>query len=215
MRVVELLCADGLPTGTPQTSDHVRGLCRAPDAIPTLSEGAGALVLGLCGGEYALADIQRQVRRACLDPLGVEIVDILDAAGDAERLEILLSAAAARAREFRGSGPEHAKLLFPQAVSRRQLFTRSPEYHAAPAVDDTKCASGIGCSLCVDVCARHALEIVDGSVVYDRARCELCGRCVTSCPTGAIENPGFTSRQLRAQIEALLKPSLGPRGRAV
>ncbi|HSJ82625.1 MAG TPA: 4Fe-4S binding protein [Acidimicrobiia bacterium] len=189
------------------------GLCARPEPIRELAAGADRLVLGLCRGRYSVGDVQREVRRAGLDPLGIEIVDLDDAGGESERLELILAAATARAEAFTGSRPEQTKLSFPGHASRRALLTFSiPEYQAAPAIDESRCAAARGCHACVEVCPRGAITLVGGRVRHDRSNCEPCGRCVTACPTGAVENPAATPAQVEAQVPALLDPSIGPTG---
>jgi ferredoxin len=178
-----------------------------------LAAKADRLVLGLCAGRYSVGDVQREVRRAGLDPLGVEIFDLDDAGGESDRLELMLAAAAARAEAFAGSRPEQAKLTFPRHTSRRALVTFSlPEYQAAPAIDESRCAAARGCRACVEVCPRGAIRFVGGRVRHDRTICEPCGRCITACPTGAVENPAITPAQVEAQVRALLDRSIGSAG---
>jgi ferredoxin len=43
----------------------------------------------------------------------------------------------------------------------------------------------IGCGICLDACADHALS-VNGSAAVDPARCSGCGACVPECPTEAL-----------------------------
>jgi ferredoxin len=192
-------------------------LCRQPEAISRMAEGAERLVLALCGGRHSLGQIQRACRRTGLDPLGVEIVDLRTAGGQPARLEVILAGATARAGAFAGSTPEQAKLEFPRETNRRALLTCSlPEYHGAPTVDADRCAADQGCHACVDECPQRALTVERGRVVHDRFRCEPCGRCVTVCPAGAMANPVCTPAQLHAQLGALLDPSLGtPEARGI
>jgi ferredoxin len=216
MKTVVLVCADGAPCGdgsSPPRAVVVASLCARPEPIRELAAGADRLVLGLCLGRYSVGDVQREVRRAGLDPLGVEIVDLDDAGGEGDRLELILAAATASAEAFTGSRPEQTKLTFPGHTSRRALLTFSlPEYQAAPAIDESRCAAARGCHACVEVCPRGAITLVGGRVRHDRTNCEPCGRCVTACPTGAVENPAATPAQVEAQVRALLDPSLGPTG---
>lgn len=211
-----LLCADTLAgpdvgAGLARAGARVvPELCRRPDLIRELAAGSDRLVLGLCGGRYSLGAVQREARKLGLDPLGIEIVDQRAAAGDLDRLEVMVAGAIARATAFAGSRPEHAKLGTAREASRRALLTFSvPEYHAAPAVEVARCAAGTGCEACVRLCPSKAISIESGRAVLDRSRCEPCGRCVTACPTGAIVVPTCTAAQLEAQVRAVVDPGMG------
>jgi ferredoxin len=216
MTTVLLLCGEGVPGGdysNPGGARVVAGLCTRPEPIRDLAAGAERLVVGLCDRRYSLGDVQREARRAGLDPLGIEIVNLDDAGGERDRLDLILSAATARAEAFAGSRPEQAKLGFSGQTSRRALLTLSiPEYQPGPAIDEWRCAAARGCRACVEVCPRGALKVVGSRVRHDRTICEPCGRCVTACPTGAVENPAATPAQVAAQIQALLDPAVGPVG---
>jgi heterodisulfide reductase subunit A-like polyferredoxin len=66
-----------------------------------------------------------------------------------------------------------------------------------------------GCGICVGVCEYNALEIVeqpDGSklVKLNEAACKGCGCCVAACPSGAMEQKGYKSEQIMAEIDAAL-----------
>ena len=215
MTTTVLLCGervrseDGLGRADVHVVPH---LCRHPEQIRAMAEGAQRLVLGLCRGGYSLGAVQREARRIGLDPLGVEILEF-DGTVEKGRLEAMVAGARARAGAFRGSRPEQAKIVLPQQASRRALLTFTlPEYVAAPAIDAGRCAADRGCTACVDVCPQKALTVLKGRVLHDRSVCEPCGRCVTTCPTGAIENPAATVPQIEAQVRAFLDPGAGPPG---
>lgn len=210
MSVEVLLCSDrageltldSVPDGA--ALRMVEGLCQHPKRIVESLNGGDGVVLGLCPGDFTLGAVQTQLRAAGCDPLGVPIVDMFAAAGDEERLVVLIAGAVARAAAFEGSGPEHSKLKFPAALSRRSLLTlSSPEYLAAPAVNHDVCAADVGCRSCITSCPQEALSLQDGRIALDKVRCEPCGRCITSCPTGAVANPAVTASAIQAEIDAL------------
>ncbi len=128
--------------GTPAlTLRVVRGVCESPRALqePLARSGVSRAVLGLCRRPASRADLQAAVRRAGLDPAGVEVVDLGTYAARAHRppdagrkAVILLAGAVARARAFVGSLPHHHVPVFPRTVSRRSLLTLSAlEYRSA------------------------------------------------------------------------------------
>jgi MinD superfamily P-loop ATPase len=56
-----------------------------------------------------------------------------------------------------------------------------------PVVDPQKCD---GCGLCVTVCHRHALAIVNDVVtIIETVECDWCTDCEAVCRTGAISCP--------------------------
>ncbi len=52
-----------------------------------------------------------------------------------------------------------------------------------PGVDIDICT---GCELCVPVCKKKAIRIVDGVAVIDREHCRNCGQCIVVCPLNAL-----------------------------
>jgi len=76
-------------------------------------------------------------------------------------------------------------------------------------VDPDKCAA---CGNCVLACPYEAIEIVeqDGrrAAKVNEAQCKGCGTCVAACHNDAISQKGFTSGQLSAMIDALVKAAL-------
>lgn len=57
-----------------------------------------------------------------------------------------------------------------------------------PAVFENTC---IGCGLCVDVCPRNAITLVDGRAVIDPDSCTSCGQCILTCPVAAIKDARY------------------------
>ncbi len=215
MSAAAILCGRRAPpaAATGNGVTVVPDLCAHPGDIADAAGGADRLVLGVCSGEYSLGRLQAEARRLGIDPLGTELVVLEDAAGDPGRVALLVAAAAARAGAFAGSDPANAKISFPREMSRRDVMgALRPEYVAAPAIAPDRCAAGAGCRACVDACPRQAYRWAGGRVAYDRAACEPCGVCVTTCPAGAITNPAITPAQLEAQLRTLLDPAIGPAG---
>ena len=199
-----ILCSDRLGAVELEGVAMVDEMCRRPDFGDL---GDGAMVLGVCPGEFSRGHLQRALRKAGRDPFGVEILQIGDAdVADPARLRTRIGALEARAAEFGGSGPEHARLHAAEGVSRRALLTLAvPEYRVAPAAVPALCAAEDGCAACVEVCPHKAIEWGSATVSVDRTECASCGRCVGVCPTGAMVNPAFTSKQLASEVGALIK----------
>ncbi len=56
-----------------------------------------------------------------------------------------------------------------------------------PVLDQEKCDR---CGLCLSVCERHALVLVDNIIkVIETEECGWCLQCEVVCPTGAISCP--------------------------
>lgn len=71
-------------------------------------------------------------------------------------------------------------------------------------VDEDRCA---GCRLCVSVCPYRAI-VFDGErnvSTVNAVLCHGCGTCVSACPAGAMTGHHFTSEQIMAEMEGVLK----------
>lgn len=75
--------------------------------------------------------------------------------------------------------------------------------------DPDKCAA---CGDCVMACPYEAIEIVESEgkryAKVNEAQCKGCGACVAACPNDAMQQRGFTTRQLGAMIDALVKNAM-------
>jgi heterodisulfide reductase subunit A len=75
-------------------------------------------------------------------------------------------------------------------------------------VDESQCR---GCGFCADVCPYEAITLVEvnqsGHTVevaqVNEVLCKGCGACSAACLSGAIQQQGFTDRQILAMISAL------------
>lgn len=208
---------DGIPYVTVRVHD---GLCHDPTAIKGYVNASGAtrLVLGLCAGTRAGFEVQRNARRAGIDPLGVQVVSCpAPAAGplntelELERRALRLRAAVARASVFSDSTPQSAKAVLAseeEPVSRRALFTLPPiTYQPIPDIDGTACQWSEGCDQCVRACPYGALSWSGAGVALDRERCRSCGLCVAGCPHRAICLPGWSAGEIEAELSNLLEPA--------
>jgi len=181
------------------------------------ASGAARLVLGLSCGQYSTAEVQVEARKAGLDPLGLEVINLgayaalVDPRSLAtEKAKILLAAAVARARAYQGSQAQNVKPCLPTRLGRRSLFNLSLlEYRPVPSIRVECCAAAYGCEQCVRVCPRGALGGINSRISLKKSLCESCGLCLTACPQEAVEFPGYAPTQLAAQITTLLDPDVG------
>jgi ferredoxin len=201
-------CCDSEGVLIPRDLDeviYVDDLCHQPGDLSRSIAGATRLVMIVHPAALSTAKVQRSVRRAGIDPLGIQYLSADTIDGDASRAALLIPGASARAEAYIESRPEHARPRFGARRSRRDLLSVPvPYYEAIPLVDDDVCAAADGCSACVGECPQEAYQWSLGHIKFDRDACVTCGRCITACPTGAIGNPSITSQALTDQIAALV-----------
>lgn len=189
--------------------------CNPLGSLSLVPAGAARVVFGICSGDYSQPQVQARVRKLGLDPFGIEWVKLGASSARVhpgpqatEKARLLLAAALARAKVYRGSLPENAKpiLNWDQRVNRRALFTVPPiHYETVPSVREEACAAANGCRLCALACPHQALAPREsGSMGISKPRCTGCGACVSACPRTAIDLPGCSPEQIHAQIASLL-----------
>lgn len=187
----------------------VNGFCKNPGQIHDLDVSWDKVVAVVHRDQYHLPDVQKALRSVDVEPLGAQVLSVR-AESDRTALGITVAGLRARAEEYTHAAPEHAKPVFAREVTRRAFLKPPvPAYVSAPRVDHAVCAADNGCRACVDVCPQGAYRWQAGRIAYDKDACIPCGRCVTTCPTGAIENPAVTPAMLSAQVRALIGASEG------
>jgi NAD-dependent dihydropyrimidine dehydrogenase PreA subunit len=185
----------------------IEGLCRDPSLLGHRKTQQDRAVVVLHSESFDLSAVQKAMRSISIDPLGVPVMEI-GSDDDPSVLSYQVDGLIERARSFPGSAPENAKPVFSRAVTRRGfLRPPTPVYIAAPQINHTTCAAGDGCRACVDVCPQDAYQWSAGRISYDKDACIPCGRCVTGCPTGAIENPAATPAMIDAQVRTVIAAS--------
>ncbi len=102
--------------------------------------------------------------------------------------------------ELRKKGPK-SRRVFVSCVSKDK-----------GAVTRKACAVGcIGCGKCVKACAFDAITLENNLAYIDPAKCRLCRKCVTECPTNAIWEVGFPPRPPKTETaESAVAPVAAP-----
>lgn len=78
------------------------------------------------------------------------------------------------------------------------------ELEATTAEIDKELCSG--CMTCISLCPYKAIFVDNNKVaVVNEVLCKGCGTCVAACPSGAANSKHFTTEQVCAGIEEVLK----------
>ncbi|MGN1038445.1 MAG: glycyl-radical enzyme activating protein, partial [Mailhella sp.] len=64
-------------------------------------------------------------------------------------------------------------------------------FHPERAFNPSRCLSAEVCGRCLSVCPTGALQNKSGATAYERAKCTSCGACVKACPSGAQSFYGY------------------------
>jgi heterodisulfide reductase subunit A len=71
-------------------------------------------------------------------------------------------------------------------------------------IDESACAE---CKICIALCPYKAivLDKEKNVAVVNTVLCKGCGTCVAACPSGSVRSRHFTTQQIFAEIEEVLK----------
>lgn len=98
-------------------------------------------------------------------------------------------------------GPGIRTTVFLKGCPLRCLWCANPESQAAEPQLVRRLSSCIGCGRCASSCPSGA---IDAQLALDRVRCNACGECVSACPSGALSFYGVT-RSVGEVFETVLR----------
>jgi len=75
----------------------------------------------------------------------------------------------------------------PKLLPESQKVATVCNSHDGPPLVKKLCAVGcLGCGICKKVCPEKAVTVQSFLSIVDPSKCNLCGKCIEKCPTGAI-----------------------------
>jgi len=89
------------------------------------------------------------------------------------------------------------------AASRAATFIGLGELATSPEVPIIDRAKCNLCGECVTICPTAAITIADSTITVTPVACINCGACVPICPNEAIDQNNFTEKQLIAQVRGV------------
>jgi heterodisulfide reductase subunit A len=93
------------------------------------------------------------------------------------------------------------------SVARASTILANKKYYAEATVSRVDEELCVGCGLCSSLCPYEAIEIkvTEGKRVskVNEALCKGCGTCVAACASGAMDQYGFTKRQIMSMLNTL------------
>jgi len=101
-------------------------------------------------------------------------------------------------------GPGVRTTVFFKGCNLRCIWCHNPEcisLNSEIQLYRDKCT---GCGQCLNVCAKHAIQLIDDRITINRDLCIQCGQCVDACLHAAITKIG-NERTVEEIVEAIEK----------
>lgn len=199
----------------------IRDLCTDhqsfQDSLASLS--LRGMIVATCGDDMTQDDLRRLIGETGTDSHGVTFINVRNLVGfnrpvqEREKQAVRrLYALGQRTLAYPGTNPEQIAMALPSLntiVSRRSLFGLvRPRYRVIPQVDTKRCAHGQGCNYCQNVCPVGALNHEEDQVEVVATKCTGCGSCLVACRFSSISFPTWSTVELEAEIEGLLKENI-------
>jgi len=93
------------------------------------------------------------------------------------------------------------------AAARAAIILSRDKIPAESITAEVNAAKCVGCGVCTQVCAYHAvtLDTEKGVAVVDPGLCKGCGACVAGCRSDAITLKNLGNQELMAAVEAAME----------
>ena len=92
------------------------------------------------------------------------------------------------------------------AAARAATVIGKDKYLAEATVSEVNDLLCIGCGTCVQICPYNAVSLDEqsGKAKVNPALCKCCGSCTAACRMGAIQQKGFSDREIMDMIDTAL-----------
>lgn len=196
-----------------------REICKNPSIIKDIirSERLDALIIAGCN---LYRDIFKdEAASGGLNPLLVELIptmELFTSKNSTEsmkstlKLELMIKGIIEKMKRMELAKNVAPRKIKPEMKFSRRMFLRTiPRsyqiYEPTPLIERDKCVGTRACDFCINVCPVGALRSgEDGRLIIDVDKCNICGVCSATCPTGAIQIPTATDEQLDAEMRTIL-----------